>query len=111
MAQLAVRIKSKAHLHITAAAAFYAAESDERIVAKFFRSMDQAFERISVYPESCPLYHRGTRRILLNYFPYWVYYRVAAMRSRSSLSSMPSVILLFCAANRNSILMSHVALG
>jgi len=61
---------------MTEAAAFYAAESDERIVAKFFRSMDQAFERISAYPESCPMYHRDTRRILLNHFPYWVYYRV-----------------------------------
>jgi plasmid stabilization system protein ParE len=61
---------------MTAASAFYAIESDERIVVKFFRALDEAFERISAHPESCPLYHRETRRILLNHFPYWVYYRV-----------------------------------
>jgi plasmid stabilization system protein ParE len=61
---------------MTEASAFYAAESDERIVVKFFRALDEAFERISSYPESCPLYHRETRRLLLNHFPYWVYYRL-----------------------------------
>ena len=76
MASLAVRFKPKARIHIDEACSFYASESDGRLVERFLRALDEVLEQIAVFPESCPKFHRNTRRVLLNRFPYSVYYRV-----------------------------------
>jgi len=63
--------------HINEACAFYALEADERLVARFLRAIDEAAEQIAAFPQSCRVFHRSTRRVLLETFPYWIYYRVA----------------------------------
>ena len=76
MAQLGVYFRPLALDDIAEAAAFYAQQDDDRLVRRFLRAVDEATERISVYPLSCPKYHRNSHRLMLKTFPYCVCYRV-----------------------------------
>jgi plasmid stabilization system protein ParE len=44
---------------------------------EFLAAVDAAVASIVEYPEAYPVVHRGTRRILLEHFPYGLYYRLA----------------------------------
>lgn len=57
------------------AAQWYGARSEKAGIA-FSREIKAAFARIRHLPETWPAHHHGTRRVLLNRFPYEVVYRV-----------------------------------
>jgi toxin ParE1/3/4 len=65
-------------LPISIRASYYSERADPRIAARFLRNLDEAFERISAFPQSSPIYLGQTRRLLVRRFPYWVYYRELA---------------------------------
>jgi toxin ParE1/3/4 len=77
-AQLVVGLTLQALADIDQGFFFYAEWADSRIAVEFLRHLDEAFERISTFPQSCPICQGHTRRLLLRRFPYWVYYRVLA---------------------------------
>jgi len=54
VAKLEVRFKLEAFADIDQAFYYYADQADGRIAARFMRKLDEAVERISDYPESCP---------------------------------------------------------
>jgi len=43
----------------------------------FLGAVEKAMQSIAEYPDAYPVVHRGTRRILLDRFPYGLYYRIA----------------------------------
>jgi len=78
VARLEVRFKLEAFADVDQAFYYYADKADNRIAASFMRKIDEALERISDYPESCPIHFRQLRRLLVDRFPYWIYYEVHA---------------------------------
>lgn len=76
VAQLEVNFRPLALDDIAEVAAFYARQDDDRLVRRFLSAIDQATERISAFPLSCPKYHRNSRRLMLRAFPFCVCYRV-----------------------------------
>ena len=76
MAQLEVYFRPLALDDIADAAAFYAQQEDDRLVRRFLNAIDQAAERISAFPLSCPKYHRNARQLMLRRFPYCICYRI-----------------------------------
>lgn len=76
MAQLGVYFRPLALDDIAEAAAYYSQQDDDRLVGRFLNAIDQAIERISSFPLSCPRYHRDSRRLMLRKFPYCVCYRI-----------------------------------
>jgi toxin ParE1/3/4 len=76
VAQLNVLFRLEAYADIDQAFYYYAEWSEGRVAARFMRTLDDALERISTFPKSCPVDQSGVRRLLLRRFPYWVYYRI-----------------------------------
>jgi len=74
MGALEVRFKAKAGAHISHIYTLYEAE-DAGLGQRFLQAVDKAVERIALFPKSCPIFHRETRRVPLNRFPYSVYFR------------------------------------
>jgi plasmid stabilization system protein ParE len=52
-------------------------ERDPRTIEAFERRLDEAVEQIGRFPEAAPVHVRGTRRLVLNPFPYALIYRVS----------------------------------
>jgi plasmid stabilization system protein ParE len=76
VAQLVVGFTLDALADIDQGFFYYAERAGPRVAARFLRLLDEAFERISAFPQGCPIYFGQTRRLLVRRFPYWVYYRV-----------------------------------
>src|ERR1700692_1695137 len=76
VAKLRVRVRLEAYADIDQAFDYYVERTDDRVITNFLSYLDEAFERISAFPQSCPAHRYGIRRLLLGRFPYWVYYRV-----------------------------------
>jgi plasmid stabilization system protein ParE len=62
------------------AAARWYAERSVTAAAAFSREMDSAESAITRFPEAWPSFDHGTRRYLLQRFPFSVVYRVEARR-------------------------------
>jgi plasmid stabilization system protein ParE len=75
MASLTVEFKAAANAHVGAACVFYTEREDDRLAARFLLAVDRAIQHIVDFPLSCPEFAYGTRRKLLDGFPYWLYYR------------------------------------
>ena len=62
-------------LEETEAAAAWYAERDPRVAARFMTDLEANLGRILEAPTRWPLYLRGTRRIPLTRFPFFILYR------------------------------------
>lgn len=47
---------------------------------EFIAAVDTAVASILAFPEAYPVVHRGARRVLLERFPYGLYYRIESTR-------------------------------
>lgn len=48
---------------------------------EFIAAVDAALASMPAFPEAYPVIHRGARRVLLERFPYGLYYRVEGKRT------------------------------
>jgi toxin ParE1/3/4 len=78
VAQLEVGFTFEALADIDQAFLYYAERAETRVAVRFLRRLDEAFERIAVFPKSCPIYSGDARRLVVRGFPYWIYYRERA---------------------------------
>ncbi|MES2706897.1 MAG: type II toxin-antitoxin system RelE/ParE family toxin [Verrucomicrobiota bacterium] len=44
----------------------------------FMRHLDTAFGRLRIFPEGAPVFHKGYRRLLVQGFPYGIFYTTRA---------------------------------
>ena len=47
---------------------------------QFLAAVDAAVESVLAFPEAYPVIHRDARRVLLERFPYGLFYRIAGQR-------------------------------
>jgi plasmid stabilization system protein ParE len=59
------------------AAAFEWYESNRvGLGGEFLQAVDAALVSLQEFPESCEIFHRGTRRCLMGKFPFEIFYRI-----------------------------------
>ena len=75
MVARAVRLFPEAEDEVQVQELWYSRRS-ERVAQAFLLELDHALERISEAAEAYPLYRRGTRRFVMQRFPYSVVYRI-----------------------------------
>ena len=77
MAARSVEFHPKAIVEAREAGKWYSAKAGRLAARKFEQELDGAVKRIAESPERWPQYRRGTRRYLLQRFPYAVIYRLS----------------------------------
>lgn len=76
MAPLEIKFRPEAINDIDEASYRYRLEDDGRLLRRFFKSIDDTVTRVALFPRSAPVFVGESRRILLDTFPFWLYYRV-----------------------------------
>lgn len=74
MSTVRVDFRPEARLDLEEAVSWYAERGVERAV-RFVRAFNDRLERLRRFPKSGEPFERGTRRLLLNGWPYQIIYR------------------------------------
>ena len=72
-----VGFRPEAALDVRSAYLWYE-EQQTGLGEEFLAGVEKALEAVLAFPESHPVVHRETRRVLVERFPYGIYYRVSS---------------------------------